>query len=238
MQQIMVTMLACAVLSGTALVSAVEMQPEASDRTQVTKFLKDHVIDRTLATPKATYKLGNNKMESEYEDQTTFNNFTETAQGFTFDMTIVSKSTRYDLDADGKRVQPGRYLSGTEVYRYEIVERVSTKKLTGTVLILSMTTRAPSRGGAAILVTGVKVADGKLSWHETLPGYLDLVAPKGKYEPASWDSNNLFLLVQGKLRWESDFTIYDVDPDTFKRTPRKDKVQTFVAKEIEQKLGR
>jgi len=143
MRQIVAILLACAALSGTAFVTADEKLSEATDRTQVTKFLKDYVLNKTVATLKTTYKLDENKMESDYEDQTMFNNFTETAQGFSFDMTIVSKDTRYDLDKDGKRVQPGRDLSGTEVYRYEIVERVSTKKLTGAASLLSMTTKAP-----------------------------------------------------------------------------------------------
>jgi hypothetical protein len=238
MRQIMTTLLACAAMNGTALVTADEQKAEASDRAQVRKFLKDHVIDRTVVSPKLTYKLDDNKLENDSEEQTTFTNFTETAQGFSFDITIVSKETRYELDKNGKRVQPGRDLSGTEVYRYEIVERVSTKKLTGTVRLLSMTTKAPSRAGAAILVTGVKVTAGKLSWNETLPGYLDLVASKGTYKPGSWDSKTTCSLVAGKLRIEYDITNFDVDPDTLKRTPTKDKLPTFVATEIDQKPGR
>ncbi len=238
MRQIMATLLVSAALSGTALLTAEEKKIEASDRSQVTKFLKAHLLDKTLVSPKTTSKQDENRMESDYEDQTTFNNFTETAQGFSFDMTIVSKEMRYELDKDGKRVQPGRDLSGTEVYRYEIIERVSTKKLTGTVCILSMTTKAPSRGGAAILVTGVKVTDGKLLWNETLPGYLDLITTGGKYKPGSWDSKSTFSVVEGKLQLESEVTNYDVDPDTLKRTPTKDKFPPFVTKEMEPKPGR
>jgi hypothetical protein len=239
MRKILAKLLACAsLIGGTALVGAEEKKTDASDRAQVTKFLKEHVMDRTVASPKTTYKVYDNQMESDYEDQTTFNNFSETAQGFTFDITMVSKETRYELDKDGKRIQPGRDLSGIEVYRYEIVERASTKKLTGTVRILSMTTRAPSREGAAILVTGMKLADGKVSWNETLPGYLDLVAARGKYRPGSWDSKSTFSVAGGKLQVEYDVTDYDVDPDTLKRTPTKAKQPPSVAKEIEQKPGR
>jgi len=89
-----------------------------------------------------------------------------------------------------------------------------------------------------VLVTGVKVADSKLTWNETLPGYLDLVAARGKYKPGSWDSKTTVSLVEGKLRIQYDITNFDVDPDTLQRTPLKEKVQTFVAKEIEQKPGR
>jgi hypothetical protein len=219
-------------------VTADETKSASSDRVQVTKFLKDHVIDKTVASPKTTYKLDENKMESDSEDQTTFNNFTETAQGFSFDMTIVSKETRYDLDKDGKRIQPGRDLSGTEVYRYEICERLSTKKLTGIARLLSMTTKAPSRKEAVLLVTGVKVVGGKLIWNETLPGYLDLITNQGKYKPGSWDSKSTFSVVDAKLRTEYEVTNFDVDPDTLKRTPTKEKLPLFVEKEVDLKLAR
>jgi len=233
MHRIMVTLLFAVVLSGSVLLAADEKKIEASDRAQVTKFLKDHVLGKTVSFPKTTTKLDDNSMESEFEELDTFNNFTESAQGFSFDLTVVSKETRYDLGKDGKRVQPGRDLSGTEVYRYEIVERVSTKKLTGTVRILCMTTKAPSREGAAILVFGMKVSEGKLVWNETLPGYLDLVAAGGKYKPGSWDGKCAFALVQGRLQFETALTNFDVDPDTLKRTPRKEQLPPFLAKEVE-----
>ena len=201
----------------------------------MTKFLKKNVIGKTVVTPKTTFKWDDNKMEGDYEDQTTFNNFTATAEGFSFDIVTVSKMTNYDLDKEGKRVPPGRDFSGVGVSRYELCERASTKKLTGTARTLSMTIKAPSQEGTAILVTGVKVADGKLSWNETLPGYGDFTAAKGKYKPGTWDGKYTFSLVEGKLRTEYDEKTFDVDPDTLKRTPTKDKLPLFVSKEIDQK---
>jgi hypothetical protein len=240
MRSKMITVLACGALSALTWVSAGETKDEAkdqaSDRAQVIKFLKEHVIGKTVATPKTTFKLDDNKMEGDYQDLTTFNNFAETAQGFSFDVTVVSQETRYDLDKDGKRISPGRDYGGTEVYRYEVCERTSTKKLTGTARPLSSTIKAPSREGTAILVTGVKVAGGKLAWSETLPGYADFIAPKGKYKPCTWDSKYTFSVVEGKLRMEYEETKrYDVDPDTLKRTPTNDKLPLFVAKETDQK---
>jgi hypothetical protein len=231
----MFTLLAYTTMSATAATAADPATDDTSDRVQVTKFLKEHVIGKTVHTPTVTTKQDEGRMESDYADQTTFSNLMESAQGFSFEVTIVSKETRFDLHNDGKRVLPGRDLSGTEVYRYEVVERVSTKKLTGTVVLVSMTTKAPSRAGAALLVTGMKVTDGKLKWKETLPGYLDLVAAKGKYKPASWDSSNTFSLVDGKLRCEYDITNFNVDPDTLQRTPMKEKLPLYVATESDLK---
>jgi hypothetical protein len=226
-------------LAFAALGAAADESPaEAGDRAAVMKFLKDHVVGKTVVSPRTAGKRDAGRMESDYEDQTTFGNFAETPQGFRFDVTTVSKETRYELGKDGKRVLPGRDMSGVEVYRYELCERASTKRLTGTARLLTMTTKVPSREGAALLVTRVTVKDGKLSFNETLPGYLDLVASKGKYKPGSWDSKTTLSLAGGKLRMEYEVTNFDVDPDTLKRTPTKDKLPPFVAKEVEGKSGR
>jgi hypothetical protein len=238
MGQFIAAVLFCFALNGLDLVSAGEPESEATDRLMVSKFLKNHVMDKTVAKPKTTNKLDDNKMESEKEEQLTFNNFTETPQGFNFDETILYKEMRYDLDANGKRMLPGRDRSGTAVYRYEIRERVSTKKLTGTIRVLSKTLNTPSREGVAILITAARIVDGKLMLSETVPGYLDLLAPNGKYVPGSWDSKGTFSMVEGKLQAEWETTLFDVDPDTLKRTPRKENLPPSIFKELEQKFSR
>jgi hypothetical protein len=158
MRQLSFALLACSVLTGAAIRAADESKGDGktndSDRAQVTRFFKEHVIGKTLATPKTKFKWDDNKMEGDYEDQVIYNNFTETAKGFGFDVTSVSKQTLYDLDKEGKRLQPGRDFSGTFVVRYEICERASTKKLTGISRPLCTTTKAPSPEGTATLVTG------------------------------------------------------------------------------------
>src|SRR5262245_53066047 len=92
----------------------------ASDRTDVVKFLKDHVIGKTLVTPSIVSKANDGKLEETYEDQSTFGNFVETESGFQFDLTVKAKSVIYDLDKDGKRILPGKDQSGVTVFRYEI----------------------------------------------------------------------------------------------------------------------
>ena len=89
MGQFIAAVLFCFALNGLDLVSAGEPESEATDRLMVSKFLKNHVMDKTVAKPKTTNKLDDNKMESEKEEQLTFKNFTETPQGFNFDETIL-----------------------------------------------------------------------------------------------------------------------------------------------------
>jgi hypothetical protein len=231
MQRITIFLLAWATFNGQGRIFA-DDPDAASDRVRVAKFLKEHVIGKTIVTPKTAFKADNGKMEGEYQDLTSYSNFAETASGFSFDYTTVSQDMRYDLDKDGKRVLPGRETSGTEVYRYEFCERASTKKLMGTARPTTATTKTPSRDGSAILVTGIKIADGKLLWEETLPGYADFFAANGKYKPGSWDSRFTYSIVEGKLWLEYQETKrYDVDPDTLKRTPTNDKFPVFLSKE-------
>jgi hypothetical protein len=68
-----------------------------------------------------------------------------------------------------------------------------------------------------------------------VPGYVDLLAARGKYKPGSVDGKYTFSVVEGKLRTDYEATYFDVDPDTLKRKPRKEKLPHFVAREIEQK---
>ena len=238
MQHLIISLLTGAALTGAALGAELkkgEGTIDGTDRAQVIKFFKQNVIGRTLATPKTTYKWDDNKMEGDYQDQVIYNSFTETAEGFAFDVTSVSKQTLYDLDKQGQRLQPGRDFSGTFVLRYEIGERKSTQQLTGIARPIAMTIKAPSPEGTVSLVTGMKVADGKLTWNETLPGYGDSPGTKGKYKPGSWSVKVSMCLVEGKLHIEADQTNYDVDPVTLQRTPAKEKLPIFVTKEINRK---
>jgi hypothetical protein len=47
-----------------------------------------------------------------------------------------------------------------------------------------------------------------------------------------------FSMVEGKLQAEWETTVFEVDPDTLKRTPRKDKMPQSIFKEFEQKFSR
>jgi hypothetical protein len=168
-------------------------------------------------------------------DQVIYNNFTETAEGFAFDVTSVSKQTLYDLDSQGQRLQPGHDFSGTFVLRYQVGERASTKQLTGIARPIAMTIKAPSAEGTVSVVMGMKVADGQLTWNETLPGYGDSPGTKGKYKPGSWSVKVSMSLVEAKLHIEAEQTNYDVDPVTLQRTPANEKLPIFVTKEIDRK---
>jgi hypothetical protein len=232
-------LVACAIFGGRPLIARDEKKVEAkagpSERDQVVAFLKKNVIGKTMAMPKTTFKFDDKKIEVVGEEQDTFQNLVETADGFSYDVTAVVKSMVYDINEEGKRVGPGRDFSGAGVSRAEIAERASTKKLTGIGRTLSTTVKGPSPEGIVTLIKDVRVVDGKLLLSATLPGYEDFPASKGTFKPASFDEKSTLSVVDGKLRFEDDITFFDVDPDTLQRTPAKDKRLHVVADEIEQK---
>ena len=141
------------------------------DRTEVVKFLKQAVLGRTLASPKTTFKWDENKAEVELENEQVNHDFAETAHGFSFDSTTAYKGVVYDLDKEGRRIEPGRPWRGTAVVHFEIGERASTKKLTGYSRVVSTTNKQTRPTGTVVVITSMRVSSGKLISEETRPGY-------------------------------------------------------------------
>ncbi len=223
-----------AALGCTNIVVADEPQGDHSECALVKAFLKKHVIGKTIKTPRTAFKRAGN-IEDEFEDQEDFHNLVETRHGFRFDITIVAKQTIYDLDADHKRVLPGRDLSETTVYRCEFGERTSTHRLTGTARVASTTRKDARFTGVMMLITSVKIADGQLQWQQSVPGYMDFMVNGGKYKPGSFDDIYTLSIVNGKLQAEDNFTEFDVNPDTLKRTRSKNQPPRLTAYETERK---
>jgi hypothetical protein len=221
-----------AMLEGLAPTARAGGETGAGDRAAVIEFLKESVIGRTVATPRMTWNRYGNKTEADIEEQSVIDNLAETARGFRFDLTFVTKGTFYDLDAEGRRILPGRPWSGTSVARYEIGERASTGRLTGFSYTLSTTNKQRRPDGTCWLVTAMRVVDGKLILEETLATYGDSPGPGGTYRPISADSKVVFSIVGGRLHEESDALTFDVDPDTLKRSPGRDKPLKVVWDEV------
>ena len=56
--------------------------------------------------------------------------------------------------------------------------------------------------------------------------YVDLVAAKGEAKPGTFEATGKLSIKDGKLQWEDTRVLFDVDPETFKRTPRRDQYPT------------
>ena len=87
----------------------------------------------------------------------------------------------------------------------------------------------PEWEGAAILVTGVKVAGGRLALNDMLSGYSGLVAAHGTSKPGSRDGRTTFLLDGGKLEVRTAVRNFDLDADTPEQTPSKEELPPFLA---------
>jgi hypothetical protein len=205
---------------------------KASRRAQVVEFLRKHAVGKTLATSPLTFKLDDAKVEVAGEDQISLSNLVETPEGFKFDLTSVSKVSSYDLDPDGKRSSPGRDWSGVTVVRYELKELRSTGALIGLARLVSSTVKDFDVTGVA---AGVQVAfrEDQLTLKESGVLYGDQLAAKGEFKPGSSEGTTRLSLKEGKLRLDSDNAAFDVDPETLKRTPSKDKLPTITYMEIE-----
>jgi hypothetical protein len=129
-----------------------------SDRARALKFLREHVIGKTVATPETVVKYAGNKVEGVASGTDSYTNLIETADGFHFDVVSVSKLTNYDLDKDGKRVKPGRNEDATYLTRYELAERNSTGKLVGTARLISSTHKTFTAGQTVAVLMAVEEA--------------------------------------------------------------------------------
>src|SRR3954452_24029252 len=102
---------------------------------------------RLLAVLRVVVKIANGKVEAEFSSRRTFANLVETQDGFAFDIVWSNEQTNYDLDKDGRRIEPGRKEDRVVVGRYEVVEAKSTKRLIGFERVVS-NSRYDSTGAA------------------------------------------------------------------------------------------
>jgi hypothetical protein len=202
---------------------------EQSDRVRALKFLRAHVIGKTVAAPDTVFKYDGNKMEGVASGSDSYTNLVETADGFQFDVVSVSKLTNYDLDKEGKRIEPGRNEDGTYLARYDLTERKSTGKLVGTSRIISSTNKTfPAGLTAAVLFT---VQEQGLTSAEHSLFYEDFFEAKGKFKPGASEGKLRFFLQEGKLRVEGENLQFDVDPKTLKKTRTTDPPMKWTSKQ-------
>lgn len=218
-----------AALLSTFVAAEVVRAEDASDRARVVKFLKDHIIGKTVSV-KVTEKIAKGEIETEFARTTSFVNFFETHNGFGFDMVFSIMQTNYDLDKDGQRVQPGRKEDRVLVTRYEVSERKSSNKLIGFSSYVTNTFHEDQFGASSIRV---KLEEDVLSIDESTVLYNDFFAGGGKFKPGAVDVHSDFRVIAGKLKRTSTSKVFDVNPDTLERTARVGKNEVLIDNEID-----
>jgi hypothetical protein len=203
----------------------------SSDRARAVKFLRDHVIGKTVATPETVVKYAGNKVEGVSSGTDNFTNLVETPDGFTFDVLSVAKLTNYDLDKDGKRVLPGRKEDGLYLSRYQLTERRSTGGLVGTNRVVSSTHKTFTAGYTLAVL--LEVQGGGLQTREHSLFYEDFFAEKGKWKPGASEVTLRFSLQGGKLRVDAENLQFDVDLKTLKKTRTADPPMKWTSTQVD-----
>jgi hypothetical protein len=205
---------------------------KTSDRAQVVKFLRNHVIGKTVVAAPVKTITDQGRTEGAYEDQTFYSNLVERADGFSFDLTVIFWGTLYELDKAGKRAREEGSLNAVRVYRYEMTERKSTGELVGFARFVSSTNTQPDPFAGTVFLARMWLEGDALIVHETQAGYADVAVAGGISKPIASDGNYRYAIEDGKLVVHLQQATFDVDPETHTRTPTKDKFPIQVSREI------
>jgi len=205
---------------------------KGSERTQVVEFVKRHVIGKSVVAPPVTTDVDGGRITSTYEEDAVFSNLTETANGFSFDMTTLARGTRYVRDKKRELLAEGT-LNTVRVIRYEMTERSSSGKLVGFARFISSTNTQPDPFFPAIFLVQMSLERDRLAVHETMVGYVDFVAADGSFKPVALDGKYSYALEQDRLVVRYEQETFDVDPTTLRRTPTGDKFPAQVSQEID-----
>ena len=205
---------------------------KGSERTQVFEFVKRHVIGKAVVAPPVTTDVDGGRITSAYEEDAVFSNLTETANGFSFDMTTLARGTRYVRDK-GRALLAEGTLNTVRVIRYEMTERRSSGKLVGFARFISSTNTQPDPFSGAVFLVQMSLERDRLAVHETMVGYVDFVSADRTFKPVAWDGKYSYAREQERLVVRYEQETFNVDPATLQRTPTGDKFPTQVSQEID-----
>ena len=201
-----------------------------SERVQVLCFLKNHIIGRSVVAAPVTTLTDHGHLTSAYEEDAVFSGLAETANGFSFDMTVLARGTRYRPETGG--VLAEATLNAVRVLRYEMTERLSSGKLVGFGRFVSTTNYQPDPFSGAAFFVRMWVDGHSLLLHELHVGYVDFVSADGSFKPVAVDGKATFALEQNVLVVRYEQETFDVDPDTLARKPTGDKLPVQVSREV------
>jgi hypothetical protein len=200
-----------------------------SEQARVVRFLREHVIGKTVGV-KETAKIANGKVETEFSSRRTFANLVETRDGFIFDVIWNIEQMNYDLDDDGRRIQPGHKKDRIGVGRYEAKHTQSAKRLIGFHRIVVNSYTDPTGFAEAIRV---KLEGNSLIIDSSTINYTDFYAAGGRYRPCASESREEISLRDGKIEFKYTSEPYHVDPETLKRTRTGEPPEVTVYKQVD-----
>ncbi|WP_330334738.1 hypothetical protein OHS33_36610 [Streptomyces sp. NBC_00536] len=207
------------------------MQSAASK--DVVEFIGRNLVGRTLTSEPISTRTHEGRVETTYADQTFFSNFVQRTNGFDFDLTVITRGRRFDLDANDHPGEPAGTLDAVRVYRYEMTERLSTGRLLGFARYISSTNTHFDPLAGTIFLVQMRVDGGALLVTERQVGYGDFPAPGGGRKPQALDCRYRYRLDdRGGLSVEFDQESFEVDAESFERRPSNDHFPTQVSREL------
>lgn len=202
---------------------------KTSERERMVRFLKRHVIGKAVGAAPITTQTDEGQLTSAYEDDMAFGNLVETAQGFSFDMTTLSRGTRYTR---GKEMVAEGILNVVRVIRYEMTERLSSGHMVGYARFVTSTNTHPDPFAGTVFFVRMWLRDDTLEVDERHVGYADVVSADGGYKPVATEGTYTYSVADAGLVVEYRQATFDVDPETLKRTPTSDEFPPQVSREI------
>ena len=199
------------------------------EKTRTLDFLRRHVIGKYVVADPVTTQIDNNRIAAAYEEDAVYSNLVETAQGFSFDLTTMVRGTRY---IRGDKLLAEGTMNAVRVIRYDITERLSSGDLLGHARFISSTNSEPDPFAGTIFLVRLKLHDGVLNIEEKHVGYADEMSAEGKFIPIATDGKYQYSVEDGRLIVKYQQETFNVDPESFKRTPTGTKFPVQVNCEI------
>jgi hypothetical protein len=196
-------------------------------------FFCRYMLGKEFSMPadaEKTRRLDGGKVELEFDFKNRYANLVVSPEGFSFNVLSTTKRTYYDLNAEGKRILPGRNMDRTIVQKHQFGRSKSTGKIVGHREILyndSPDANFGMAGNMTLFMEGDKLVN------LFLPGgYTDLAAAEGKFKPGTVSARAEFVVKDGKIIRTSVSETFDVDPETLKMTPTGEKTTTISVAEL------
>lgn len=213
------TWLLCCVVLVLSTVSVITADDTDGNRTAA-KFVKEQMAGKTIVGAETTERLDSGKVDSVSSSRIQFRNFKETKSGFCFDAETTIHQVLYDLNADGKRIEPGQSKNRSFILRYQVGQRLSTKEYIGVALPVNKEGVVGAENDDYPFSPSsvqIRMEGEKLILTATTILYQDLFAKGGKWRPGVEEDSSVFSVHDGKLQRSLKIKGYDVDPRTLER---------------------
>ena len=187
-------------------------------------FFRKYMLNREfvmLPDADKTSRLDGGKLEIEFDRKNRIANLTVSPGGFTFNTLNTIKQTNYDIDADGKRILPGRVMDRNIVVKHSFGRSKSTGKLVGYMEIIYNDSPEAATGMTSNMTLFME--GDKMVMQRIPGGYFDAFAAGGTHKPRALSMRTEIVVKEGKVIRTSETESFDVDPETFQMTPTGDK---------------